>query len=372
MESSNQQWHASRIVHLLGGIRAINIDGPQVRIKPKTLHGKITQFNTRSYGAIFSDIHQLGFSVVGVDFFTHISEVKGETPPNWRVFNQAPSTAWTSEETARLWKGIAHSAFKQKQGHIWDLASRIGHQLRVCSWRVRQLSEAYHKQLVAKSSKNKLEPGQRYEDGFTWNTYLAVQSYLVDACILRDYLSEFAAIFVFSKRYGIETSHVSTIGGLIKKVLKDKNVNDSLAQDLRKATKEGGWLKALGEYRDLVVHSAPLSHAEMRLYAVTDVIQIDSEGSVPLIKIPLPNDPGAISAKRASRKHFSDFEAQFNKYIESVREDHPTVDALTYIVKTHGELAELAMILSKQSPVPYQDIVLTDRDIIGPIKVIME
>ena len=61
--SSNQQWHASRIVHLLGGIRAINIDGPQVRIKPKTLHGKITQFNTRSYGAIFSDIHQLGFSV---------------------------------------------------------------------------------------------------------------------------------------------------------------------------------------------------------------------------------------------------------------------------------------------------------------------
>ena len=372
MNSSHQQWPASRIVHLLGGIRAINIDGPQVSIEPKTLHGKVTQFNTRSYGAIYSDIQQLGFAVVGVDFFTHISEVNGETPPNWRVYNQYPSTPWTSEETAQLWKGIAHSAFKQKHGHIWDLASRIGHQIRVCSWRIRQLSEAYHQQLVAKALKNEVEPGQRYEDGFTWNTYLAVQSYLVDACILRDYLSEFAAIFIFGTRYGIDASHVSTIGGLIKNILKDKKINDSLSKIFRESTKEGGWLKTLGEYRNLVVHSSPLSHAEKRLYAITDIVQIDSEGAIPLIKIPLPNNPGAISAKRASRKHFIDFEAQFDKYIESVSVGHSTIDAMKYIIETHGKLTELAMVLSRQSPVPYQDVVLTEHDIIGPIKILRE
>ena len=118
MVARNSQWHASRIIHLSGGMRAINIDGPEVRISPNTLHGKLTQFNTDSYGAIYSDLQNLGASVVGADFYSHISEVKGETPPNWRVFNQSTNTVWPSEETARVWKGIAHAAFKQKEGHI--------------------------------------------------------------------------------------------------------------------------------------------------------------------------------------------------------------------------------------------------------------
>lgn len=220
MEHQDESWPASRIIHLLGGGRAINIDGPTVRIEPNTVQDKITQFSTRGYGAIYSDLKSIGFSVVGVDFYSHVSEVKGETPPNWRVFNRTNETSWASEETARTWKGIAHAAFKKQNGHIWDLASRIGHQLRVCSWRIRQLSEAYHQQLMAKLQKGEFNEGRRFEDGYTWLAYLAVQSVLVDACILRDYLAEFAANFVIGRRYDIDAKHVSSVGGLIKKVLR--------------------------------------------------------------------------------------------------------------------------------------------------------
>ena len=201
---------------------------------------------------------------------------------------------------------------------------------------------------------------------------MAVQSYLVDACILRDYLSEFAAIFVFGRRYDIDSERISTVGGLIKKVLSRIDGDDPLAEGFKNATGEGGWLKVLGEYRDLVVHSAPLAHAEMKLHAVIDILQIDAEGAILLIRIPLPIDPQAISANRASRGHFSDFEEQFEKFAKAVSEGVSTIDAMTYIMEVHGELASLATKLSTESPIAYQDIVLTESDIIGSIKVIKE
>jgi len=167
MDEESRQSHVSRRIHLVGGMHAVNINGLEVQISPNTLHGKVTRFYAHSFESIYSDLQDLGFSIVGVDFYSHVAEVKGEVPPNWRVFNQCADTAWPSEEAARIWKGIAHVAFQQKEGHIWDLCSRIGHQLRVCSWRIRELSEAYHKQLIAKTSKNGARPGLRYEDGFT-------------------------------------------------------------------------------------------------------------------------------------------------------------------------------------------------------------
>jgi len=288
MASNQHQPSASRIVHLGGGVRAINIDGLTVRIAPNTLHAKTAQFTTRSYGSIYEDLERLGFSVIGVDFFSHITQAKGEAPPEWRVFNRSDSTAWSSEENARTWKGIAHSAFEQKEGHAWDLASRIGYQLRVCSWRVRQTSEAYHQQVAANSLQKKSVVGRRYEDGFVWNTYLAVQSYLVDACILRDYLAEFVATHIFGPKYGTETTHISSISALIKKVLCKRNVCGALADMLRQDTSDSGWLKTLGDYRNLVVHSAPLVHAEAKLFAITDALQLDFEGAIPLVRIPLP------------------------------------------------------------------------------------
>lgn len=369
MKPKDNPWPASRIVHLLGGCRAINIDGPLVRIEPNTIQGKITQFSAQGYGAIYSDLKSIGFDVVGVDFYSHISEVKGETPPNWRVYNRTNETSWASEETAQTWKGIAHSAFKKQNGHLWDLASRIGHQLRVCSWRIRQLSEAYHEQLLAKLQRGEIRETQPFEDGYTWLAYLAVQSVLVDACILRDYLAEFAAHFVIGKRYDIDTRNVSSVANLIKEVLNKVLKKDPLVDQLKSATGNSGWLKILGEYRDLVVHSAPLTYAEERLLAISKVLKLDPEGSIPIVNIPLPENPGRISSNRASGSQFSDFKKQFDKFAGLAKGEIPSIDALTYLQHVHGLLSNLAKVIANESPVPYQDIVLTRDDILGPIRI---
>src|SRR5438105_3706009 len=98
-------------------------------------------------------------------------------------------TAGFAISNTEIWRQIAHAAFKAKRGRLWDSASRIAHQLRVCGWRLRQVSEAYRDQLWARSD-GKFAAGQHFQDQFTWLVYLAIQSFLLDACILRDYIAE--------------------------------------------------------------------------------------------------------------------------------------------------------------------------------------
>lgn len=119
-----------------------------------------------------------------------------------------------------------------------------------------------------------------------------------------------------------------------------------------------------------MVHSTPLAHAEMRLFAVSKVIRIDPQGSIPIVNIPLPENPGRISSNRASRSHFSDFKEQFDKFVKSAKGEISSVDALTYVQQVHGLLSNLAKRIANESPIPYQDIVLTSDDIVGPVRII--
>lgn len=120
----------------------------------------------------------------------------------------------------------------------------------------------------------------------------------------------------------------------------------------------------------MVVHSAPLAHAEERLFAVSKVIKIDPEGSIPIINIPLPENPGRISSNRASRSQFSNFKRQFDKFAGSAKGEAPSIDALTYMRHIHGMLSNLAKAIADESPIPYQDFVLRKDDILGPIRII--
>ena len=150
---------------------------------------------------------------------------------------------------------------------LWDTASRIGHQLRVCDWRLREISEAYSNQLLARLKQKDFKIGTRFEDGFTWLTYLSLQSFLVDACILRDYLSEFAAEYIYKPLIDLKNQRITAMAALKKKVLNKISDPDTLTKELEMAAGENGWLTLLGNYRDLVVHSAPLAQAKVKLFS---------------------------------------------------------------------------------------------------------
>ena len=146
----DNKWPAARVVHLIGGCRAINDHNQLVHFFPNTMEGVEWRFEASSYAAIYRNLESLGFSIVGVDFYSHVMVVEGNVPPNWRSYYRTGNTAWTTEETAQKWRNIGHGGFKKKDGVLWDTANRIGHQLRVCDWRLRGISEAYNKQLIAR------------------------------------------------------------------------------------------------------------------------------------------------------------------------------------------------------------------------------
>src|SRR5690606_22337761 len=103
----------------------------------------------------------------------------------WHCFNQAD-----------IWSHIAHAAIKQNNGLLWDVAQRISHLLRVCDWRLRQVSECYRDLLYAIVQAHEYTEGRRFMDRHTWLIYMEIESFLVSACVLRDSLAEYRALLL--------------------------------------------------------------------------------------------------------------------------------------------------------------------------------
>lgn len=369
MKQIDNKWPAARIVHLIGGCRAINDHDPVVRFLPNTIEGIPWQIETSAYGAIYGNLESLGFRIIGVDFYSHALEVEGSVPPNWRSYCRTRNTSWPTEEAAQKWRNIGHAGFMRKDGMLWDTASRIGHQLRVCDWRLREISEAYSTQLLARLKRNDFKIGSRFEDGFTWLTYLSLQSFLVDACILRDYLSEFAAEYIYKPMIDLGNLRIMAMGALKKKVLSKILDPDALTRELQVAANDNGWLTLLGNYRDLVIHSAPLAQAKAKLFSLCDQLSIAESAHVPILRCPIPENPAKILSARSTGDHFGDFENQFSSFAKAATGDIPVVDGIDYASTVLGKLANLADEIAGKSPVAPEMMVFNSSNIIGGIEV---
>src|SRR5437899_7601696 len=155
----SSEWPAGRIVHLGGGFRAVNHQGPEVDLQPTALNGQCVRIKLGSYAEIYANLETLGLLIVGVDFYSHVLEFEGQVPPNWRPYHKSPTGVWPCDDIGMKWAHIGHAAHKRKNGRLWDLASRIAHQMRVCGWRMRQVSEAYQDQLFTRVREGELREG---------------------------------------------------------------------------------------------------------------------------------------------------------------------------------------------------------------------
>lgn len=356
-------WRAVREVHMLGGLSAFNGLNQQAILRPVTLLGQEVSVTIQQYAALFHALSGLGLRIVGVDFYTNERALKGHYPPEWRPFHATTSSdAWLVEKATRNWSYIGHGAHRARNGYLWDLASKVSYQLRLLSWRMRQLSLAYRNQLDACVGRGDFRPGLRFEDEFTSMAYGEVQAFFIDACIVRDYLAEFVGEYCLPD----VAKGAKTMGALAKR-LEKLGGEPGLQEELKNATQEGGWLHELGSYRDLIVHSAPLAKASQMLLAATQTIPLTQGQLLPAISLPLPEQPGEIRAARASGSIFADFEAQVRRFIGPTG-SMPTRDALAYAHEVTGRLADLADKLSIRSPIPAQMTTLTEADLAGPIR----
>jgi len=358
---------ALRIIHLPGGCRAVNGFDQNVIFEPDALNGKKAGFITKTYGQIFSDLESLNLKLIGVDFYSHSLEFEGITPPNWRSFHRCPETVsvWQSEDETQRWSQIGHAAFSRNNTRLWDIASRISHQLRVCSWRLRQISESYNDQLNARIKGKNTEVGARFVDGYTWLAYLAIQAFLVDACVLRDYMAEFYALVLCPEKQLAANNSITSMAGLKSKVLDKISAKDHVTKALQIATNQGGWLYELGAYRDLVVHSAPLAKAQRQLFAVTTELRLGNSGGLLAINLPIPADPHAVKKARATGKYYEDIAGQYEIFVHASMGEVEALDGMMYAHDVLGQLSILAGLLADQSPIPPEIPRIDETDIIS-------
>jgi len=155
---------------------------------------------------------------------------------------------------------------------------------------------------------------------------------------------------------------------LIKKVLNKIHDPDPLTEELQIAVGENGWLKVLGNYRDLVIHAAPLARAKSNLMSLCENLEIGGEMTMPAIRCPLPENPDTIISARSTGVHFEDFENQFNVFVKAASGDVAMIDGMDYASETLGRLSVLANKIAEKSPVAPEKMVFDESNIIGEIK----
>jgi hypothetical protein len=355
-----------RIAHLQGGLRAINELDDQVRfVDHDDSDGKI-ELRLESFGSLFSVIEQAGIQVLGCDFLTHEDQLAGVSPPEWRSFNRYHKNPWLSANQSDHWSFVAHGAFKNKVGLLWDIARRISHQLRACNWRLRQLSESYRDQSRRYVKTEKFVEGNRFADEYTSFCYLALHAFLIEACVLRDYIAEFYAFNATYIGSPISSKKITTMGSLAK-ALKQLDPFDQLGLELKKVTSEKEWLSELGAYRDLIIHAAPLASAGRSSFAVQRSFTLLQVHKIKGIKLPLPNDPVALFQEQYSGSRFADPNMNFARF-KGIDTNHDSMrDGLEYAHNCFLKLCVLAESASLLTSVVAEMPQLTSEDIIGPV-----
>jgi hypothetical protein len=342
------------------------MEGPQqLFIDPIPLEQKSAGFETTNYTAAYQVLAALNLPIVGVDFVEEERQLDGRRPPSWRAYHRSAKTTWPCVEQADQWSFIAHAAIQRGNGLLWDVARRISSQLRTCDWRLRQVSECYRDQLLALMKSGNFKTDVGHSDGFTWFGYLAIQSFLVDAGVLRDELAEYRAVLLVQSGARSFASRITGLGSLKRQYIDQETLAARADRDLAAAANEGGWLKALGEYRDLVVHCAPLKSAGKGMHAFCSLLPVHQAFSLGAVKLPIPADPAEIMKSRHSGEYWDDPSQNYARYLNALKDPAAAEDGLQYAHSVLGKLAQMAASLGELSPVAPEIPTITEKDIIS-------
>ena len=231
-----------------------------------------------------------------------------------------------------------------------DIFSRIAFEMRACSLRLRQLSEAYNVELWSLCEQQQFFSG-KIETLNSFSIYLETHDLLRELCTLRDYLAEFVANFVLKSSLNTDDKiYLMSMASLIKQIGKAKVKDNSIASELCEITNEGegGWLAKLSAYRDLVVHYVPLGQSTRKEFVVGRFLPNSNLGNLPSIYFPIPSNPFSVKQVRSKGSPFE----TVSEWIEaSKQDDDSTPDALEYCLHSVGNMMSLACKIAKEAPI---------------------
>jgi hypothetical protein len=345
---TEEQWYnVTRIVHLVGGLRAINKAGSEVAI-PLGSNDPIPTFSIDKYHDLPWALISLGFKIIGIDYYETSQQVQGYYPPIWYPFHADQENKDTSLNAENKWSWLANAAFKAEKIELMDICSRIAFEIRACNLRLRQLSEAYNVELWSLCEQQRFSPGKG-ETLNSFSIYLETHDLLRELCTLRDYLAEFVANFVLKSSLSTD-NRIRLMTSLRRRIAEAKITDNSIANELYEITNEseGGWLAKLSAYRDLVVHYVPLGQAIRKEFVVRRFLPGSNLGNLPSIYFPIPSNPFSVKQARSKGSPFE----TVSEWIEASKQDDSSApDALEYCLRSVGNMMSLACKIAKEAPI---------------------
>jgi hypothetical protein len=367
MDERDKEWPAvGRIAWLNGGLVAINEPGKTVKIEAGIGGPILFSYQLSSFGSFFSTLVAQGFSVIGGTYITDVEESQGIRAPEFRAYF-AKQPKWRAFEIHQHWGQVAHAASQRDKMAIMDIASRIATELSYCESRLQGLAEAYAIQLGGKGRKGSLDEEGGFQDSHSQRVYMSIHAMFWELAVLRDYFAEFAAQFVF----GIEK--VTKFAKLVPALAGKDLDSDELAKMLLEAgsSTPPGWLTVFSKYRNLFTHSAPMEKVANVAFAQLTQISLPDGRKVPEIYYPLPSDVMELAKRRAAGWRHKSFEEFIGDSIHRNQNLHREAepDALSYLHAVFEKMVVIAEMLILRSPLEPEMIHLTEKDIVGEVKV---
>jgi hypothetical protein len=340
-------YNCVRIVHLVGGLRAVNKAGSEVII-PLGNNDLIPAFSIDKYHDLPWVLISLGFKVVGIEYVETFQQSQGYYPPTWYPFHSNQTNKASSIDAENQWSGLVSASFNAEKIELMDICSRIDFGIRACNLRLRKLSEAYNIELWSLWEQQQFSPG-KIETLNSFSIYLETHDLLRELCTLRDYMAEFVANFVLQNSHNTG-KRIRLMNSLIKQIEKTKITDNSIASELCSITNEskGGWLARLSAYRDLVVHYVPLGQATRKGFVVRRFLPDSKLGNLPSIYFPIPSNPFSVKQVRSKG---SPFETVVEWIEASTQDDDSAPDALEYCLHSVGNMMSLACRIAKEAPI---------------------
>ncbi len=348
---------ALRVVHLAGGLRAIDFNQPQVRIEvvPNVQFGS---FRTPDYQNLFQVLVTLGFRPIGADFYTRHADSEG-SPPDWQAFRV--DGGYYAMLAERSWSGVRYAASRDGNATLEILASKARTYLRLLPLRLRQLSEAYNSSLArALTGRSTVKIGHHF--GNEWGEHIdaAIHAFLSDAAAFRDVLSE----IVWRVILGNDDKSVTSLSGLLNKT---KNNRHPIVVLIRESAKDG-WISHLSDLRNQIVHVAPVADSQEHHMCELRAHRSPSGQDIPTIHLALLEGSGHVRKPSSTFVDYNDEEAvkaSLASYQEYVRSSRDALDVCEYFC---AKLVSLSMRIKNFGFLEEREIIITDDDIVGPIE----
>jgi hypothetical protein len=356
---------ALRIVHLDGGLRAYDLGEPETRVGPDYKRHHMT-FPRQPYAELYGVLRSLGFRPVGVEFFTNSAVPEDIQPPDFEVLSD--TLACSTLQAQRAWSDVRHVA-GQRSAEVLDLAGRFSTYHRLLTIRVRDLSEAYRRCLLAQLTTpdgryQVPRPGTLFANGFQTYIEAALHAFLADAAGLRDLIAEATWRLVLKK----PQSDVTTLGKFLKRS-KDERFRSPLVESIHVAGSDGGWLKRLTDLRNTVTHVAPLANTHELHETQLRMLPLRG-GALPIAHYPLTMADGSLR----SRPEPIDFDAEDEDVLKARLDEYRQFvehsrDALAYVTDVLDRLVMLGNVVRTAAGLRSQMRTMTDKDIVGPVTI---